>query len=301
MNPTLKYLSARGDRRSHYIKPKSPVNMTIDLEKEIVRANGATLAQEEQHLDEQRKLDFEAAKVETGVAEAYRAGLMAELGFDYQLSEARRIRREREQFGNLPQNRIMSIGAIKGTCLKYGLRFLPTRFYQGALDEGIAPAIQAFKAAVGGHLPAVEEYEQLASNVTAESKGKPQLYIAAPSAAFKLQPRPIDPLLFCRLNAIKYYLVHKWGDDLRTADIRKGEVSEHNWNSSMLDREETPEEMFGRVFAQGASFTTAAPNTLTMGGISGAIQAWPAAMWGGSTTNTSATFSLSNAFGGQVQ
>lgn len=38
--------------------------------------------------------------------------------------------------------------------------------------------------------------------------------IAAPAESFDLQPRPIDPLLFCNLGDDQYYLVHKWGSDI---------------------------------------------------------------------------------------
>lgn len=208
--------------------------MTIDLEKEIVRANSATLEQEQAHLNSQAKLDNEIAKVQGAVAGAYKAGIMSELGFDYELAEARRIRNERADFAALPSNRIMSTEAIKATCLKYGLRFLPTRFYKGALDAGIGPAVENVKALLKGTLPLVREPEfigELAERKPGAQDG-PQFCIAAPSAAFVLQPRPVDPLLFLRLNAIKWFLVHKWGDDLKTADIRKGEISEFNWNST---------------------------------------------------------------------
>lgn len=260
MNTATKYLPARGDKRRHYIKTKPRKNMIIDLEREIVCQNTVTLAQEEKHLDAQRKLDFEIAKVESKVAEAYKAGVMSELGFDYETAEARRIRRERTDFAALPQNRIMSTAAIKATCLKYGLRFLPTRFYKGALDAGIGPAVENMKALLGGKLP--ENVELLSGYDHSASPAKPCFAIAAPSEAFALQPRPVDPLLFLRLNPIKWFLVHKWGDDLKTADIRKGKIGEHNWNSEFSDENTfrtgalTNREMFNQLFMG----TTASPS-----------------------------------------
>lgn len=212
---------------------------TIDLEQEIVSANTATLAVENLTIAEQHKLDQEAAKVQQEkIAGAYKDGLLSELGFDYELAEARRIRQERDQFAALPQNRIMSIEAIKAVCLKYELRFLPTRFYKGALDAGIAPAVAKVKDLLK-ELPAAHTGEQLLGYNSAMAdnlKGKPQFCIAAPSEAFALQPRPKDPLLFLRLNAFKWFLVHKWGDDLKTSDIRKGEVHLSNWNSPFEDQ-----------------------------------------------------------------
>lgn len=211
------------------------MNTVIDLEKEIVRENTATLLAEEKTMDAQRKLDHEAAKVEARVSAAYRDGIMSELGFDYTLAEARALRKERKQFGALPTNRIMSIEAIKATCIKYGLRFLPTRFYKGALDEGIGPAVEQVRELLGGSLVKVKEPEAM-QGFAAPIEDKVQFYIAAPSSAFALQPRPQDPLLFLRLNAIKFYLVHKWGDNLRTGDVRKGEIGTNNWNSLFADQ-----------------------------------------------------------------
>lgn len=212
--------------------------MTIDLEKEIVRENTATLLQEQKHLDEQAKLDNEIAKVQGKIADAYKAGIMDELGFDYQLAEARRIRSERDQFAKLPQNRIMSTDAIRKVCIKFGLRFLPTRFYKGALDVGIGPAVESVKAALGGSFPVVDSVEQLDNYTGTIPAGiaKVQFSIAAPSEAFALQPRPVDPLMFLRLGSLKWFLIHKWGDDLKTGDVRKGEINESNWNSQFSDR-----------------------------------------------------------------
>lgn len=214
------------------------MNATIDLEKEIVRENTATLLQEQKHLDAQAKLDNEVAKVQGKIADAYKAGIMSELGFDYNLAEARRIRNERDQFAKLPQNRIMSTDAIRKVCVKFGLRFLPTRFYKGALDTGIGPAVEQVKALLGGTLPLSGQTEQLDNytGAVSASQDKVQFSIAAPSEAFALQPRPVDPLLFLRLGQLKWFLVHKWGDDLKTGDVRKGEIGEHNWNSQFSDR-----------------------------------------------------------------
>lgn len=241
MNSATKYLPARGDRRRHYIQTKRIMSTVIDLEQEIVRENTATLAQEFTHLEAQAKLDNEVAKVQAKVASAYKAGIMDELGFDYQTAEARRIRQERDDFAALPQNRIMSTDAIKAVCIKYGLRFLPTRFYKGALDGGIGPAVENVKSLLGGKLPIVEhEFIECRDISPPRSSQGPRFSIAAPSESFQLTPMPRDPLLFLRLSLSKWFLVHKWGDDLRTGDVRKGEIGEHNWNSQFSTTIGTP-------------------------------------------------------------
>jgi hypothetical protein len=124
----------------------------------------------------------------------------------------------------------MSLGAIKRVCLKYGLRFLPTRFYKGELDSGIGPKVEEFKALLG-ELPIIFEEEVLAEGPPANI-GKSQFYIAAPSESFALTLAPKDPLLFCRLSLDKFFLVHKWGKDLVQKDV-KAEIDESNWNSAI--------------------------------------------------------------------
>lgn len=206
---------------------------TINLEQEILRENTSVLASEQKHLDEQAKLDAEVEKVLATADATYLESIMSELGFDYKLAEAQRISQERVTFSKLPQNRIMSLGAIRSTCIKYGLRFLPTRFYKGSLDAGIGPKLEEFRQAMGGKLPTIQGIEVLQAPQLNNPVGrdKTQMYIAAPSASFALQPMPRDPLLFCRLSLDKFFLLHKWGSDLRTADVRKGEIDTFNWNS----------------------------------------------------------------------
>lgn len=204
---------------------------TINLEQEILRENTAVLASEKTILDEQAKLDAEVEKVLANAEATYLDGIMVELGFNYKLDEAQRIRRERDAFAKLPQNRIMSLDAIRATCIKYGLRFLPTRYYKGALDSGIGPKLEEFRTAMGGKLPKVDTREVLMNSLTTVSGERVQMYIAAPSESFALQPMPRDPLLFCRLSEKKFYLLHKWGADLTTADVRKNEIDSNNWNS----------------------------------------------------------------------
>lgn len=207
---------------------------TINLEHEIIRENETTLAAEQVHLDAQAKLDAEVDKVLANADEKYREGLMQEVGFDYKHEEAVKIRKEREMLSRFPSNRIMSRDAIMATCIKYGLRFLPTRFYKGQLDQGIGPALETFRTYCGGEFPKIEAPEMLEGNRPVPYgafEPRAQFYIAAPATEFVLQPRPRDPLLFARLSLDKFFLIHKWGDDLQTADIRKGQTDSLNWNS----------------------------------------------------------------------
>lgn len=206
---------------------------TINLETEIVRRNRVVLDKEQASLDEQKRLDAEVDKVLQNAETAYQNDLLSELGFNYKLAEASAIHQEREAHALLQQDRIMDADAIKAICIEFGLRFLPTRFYKGALDAGIGPAVEKFRASCkDGKLPVVRERE-LMLGATQSAPETPQFYICAPSESFVLRPVPKDPLLFCRLSAKKFFLIHKWGTDLdaNEAQQRKGQTTEFNWNS----------------------------------------------------------------------
>jgi hypothetical protein len=209
---------------------------TINLQDEILRENSEVIASEEKILAEQGKLDREVEKVLRDADNAYnkeREAMLGELGFDYKLAEATKLKAERLQFSALPQNRIMSLGAIKKVCLKYSLRFLPTRFYKGALDSGIGPKVDEFKALLG-ELPKLSENEILqdAPAALGAPQARVQFYIAAPSESFALTLAPKDPLLFCRLSLDKFFLVHKWGADLKKNELKR-DIDERNWNSNV--------------------------------------------------------------------
>jgi len=212
----------------------------INLETEILRENDSTLASEQKELNEQAKLDAEVDKVLQSVEEKYRDGLMEELGFDYKRAEAQKIIALRTALEPFPKNRIMSKEAIRATCVKYGLRFLPTRFFKGTLDACIGPALAQYKSYCPGGKPI--EFQSLPEvlnegippwtiGASPQVVDGPQYYIAAPADQFVLQPRPRDPLLFARLTFDKFFLIAKWGDDLKTGEIRKGHTNEENWNS----------------------------------------------------------------------
>lgn len=213
---------------------------TINLEIEILRENTATLAKEQAELNEQAKLDEQVNKVLQGADESYRDGLMDELGFEYKRQEAQKIIAIRNVLAPFPQNRIMSKDAIRATCIKYGLRFLPTRFFKGQLDEGIGPAMEKYKSyCPRGEAVTFQNTPEILNDGVVNLWGRPeqgrvkdgpQYYIAAPATEFVLQPVPKDPLLFARLTFDKFFLIHKWGTDLVLRDVFKVTTKE-NWNS----------------------------------------------------------------------
>lgn len=213
---------------------------TINLETEIIRENEDTLAKEQAELNEQAKLDAQVDKLLQGADESYRDSLMDELGFEYKRKEAQKIIAIRNILEPFPKNRIMSKDAIRATCIKYGLRFLPTRFFKGQLDEGIGPAMEKYKSyCPRGEAVTFKDAPEILNdgvvNILGRStpgriKDGPQYYIAAPATEFVLQPVPKDPLLFARLTFDKFFLIHKWGTDLVLRDVFKVTTRE-NWNS----------------------------------------------------------------------
>lgn len=88
-----------------------------------------------------------------------------------------------------------SIAAIKKTAVKFRLRFLDSHFYTGEIPAEAIAKIRRLESESG----------------TALSR----FYILAPAKKFKLGDCNEDPLLFVPLNDGRYYLVHKWGNDLK--------------------------------------------------------------------------------------
>lgn len=98
------------------------------------------------------------------------------------------------QSENLPSDRIFSEKDIKSLCTKYRLRFLPTKYFKSSFPP------EAMRA--------IKETEKIAD---IEIKN---FMIVAPSGLFKLEDANKDPLLFVPLANDRYYLIHKWGNDM---------------------------------------------------------------------------------------
>lgn len=190
--------------------------LTVNLANAMVRANERVLSRETAVLKHQQGLDAEVAKLIKEVRDEEAATeLMTQLGLSYKLAEADQVRRQQGEWAHLPQERVFTVEAIERVCRAYGLRFLPSFMYKGALDEGIAPALEELKRLNRGVLPAGTYPFWLGGRFDGRASLQHHTYwIAAPKASFALQPRPQDPLLFCALGDNRFYLVHKWGNDL---------------------------------------------------------------------------------------
>lgn len=201
---------------------------TINLQDELIAENRKALAADQAVLAQQAALDAETDKLvnaaldrATADYETAKQKTLETLGLHYKLAEAKQVREKQSKWAHLPQERIFTKDAIKELCLKYNLRFLPTSYYKGALDSQLPDKLDELRKANGGLLPNEGgtmrvQYADLQKGVWVDREIEriATFSIVAPAESFALQPRPIDPLLFCNLGDDQYYLVHKWGSDI---------------------------------------------------------------------------------------
>ena len=116
--------------------------------------------------------------------------LKLELLFEkYQIKKANTFK-----FDLLETDKIYNINAIKKVCVDYRLRFLDLKFFKNALPQEAKDKIEGLE-------------KQHNTSLT-------DLKVMAPSALFRLESTD-DPLLFVPLGNEYFYLIHKWGNDLK--------------------------------------------------------------------------------------
>ena len=98
------------------------------------------------------------------------------------------------EFDKLEANRIVHINTIKKICIDYRLRFLDINFFKGDIPS---EAIDKIKNLELEHNTKIDQFK-----------------IMAPSIMFRLK-KTDDPLLFTPLGNNYFYLIHKWGNDLK--------------------------------------------------------------------------------------
>lgn len=91
-------------------------------------------------------------------------------------------------------DRIFSLDTIERLCVKYRLRFLDGGLYKGEVPSQAVQAIRSLERKAEGPLTS--------------------FMVMAPAQRFKLCDSEVDPLLFVPIGNERYYLVHKWGNDL---------------------------------------------------------------------------------------
>ena len=93
------------------------------------------------------------------------------------------------------EERIFTIEQIRSICIRYRLRFLDSKYFKAEFPYEAVSKIKAFE----------NRYE-----VRIET-----FRIVAPDRLFDLENINKDPLLFAELSDGRYYLIHKWGNDMK--------------------------------------------------------------------------------------
>ena len=92
-------------------------------------------------------------------------------------------------------SRVFHLDSIRRLCIRYRLRFLDAGLYKGEIPSQAVHAIRMLEQRVGGP---VNSFKMM-----------------APAGRFRLCDSEADPLLFVPVGNDRYYLVCKWGTDLR--------------------------------------------------------------------------------------
>ncbi len=90
--------------------------------------------------------------------------------------------------------RVFHRDTIKDMCIRYRLRFLPGGLFKGSLPNQAIHALRILERKADAPITS--------------------FMVMAPSSRFKLCDSEVDPLLFVPLGNDRYYLLHKWGNDL---------------------------------------------------------------------------------------
>lgn len=91
--------------------------------------------------------------------------------------------------------KLFSLDEIRNTCISYNMRFLDSTLYKGEIPYEAISGIKEL---------------QRKSGITID-----KFKIMAPARLFRLVDADADPMLFALLANGNYYLVHKWGTDMK--------------------------------------------------------------------------------------
>lgn len=175
--------------------------LKVKLKKELESLNKKDILNSEMFVSEVKQLMEGTAQKERDI--------LKEIGLGHNIIESEKQTEALIGFKSLEKEfdgEVYTISQIKYLALKYNLKFLPTKLFQGAVAPELGAVLVRFK-----------EKHNLS-----EWDVKQKFYILAPEKMFKLVPKPIDPLLFYRVedrrfNEPVYKLVHKWGNDFTIA------------------------------------------------------------------------------------
>lgn len=94
----------------------------------------------------------------------------------------------------LDHENIFTLEQIKAICIRYRLRFLDSKYFKAEFPYEAVLRINEFERKTGKR---IEHFK-----------------IVAPDQLFNLENINKDPLLFADLGNDRFYLLHKWGNDL---------------------------------------------------------------------------------------
>ncbi len=94
----------------------------------------------------------------------------------------------------LNPERIYNLDQIKNLCTRYRLRFLDSKYFKGEIPY-----------------EAISKVKEIQRNQNLQIDS---FKMVAPAPMFNLENKDKDPLLMIPLGNQRYYLVHKWGNDL---------------------------------------------------------------------------------------
>ncbi len=168
----------------------------VNLETELLKQNDSNL--------EAQNLVIKEAESILSENKEEQFNLLINAGLAHSLLDYAAINAKKERNSKFDKRRIFTEDQIKSLCIKYGLRFLPTKYYAGTIHPETHLKIKQFN----------DEYNEKLTRHDGASWRYEQYSIVAPRSAFKLEKFPLDPLLFIYIGDDMYYLIHKWGEDL---------------------------------------------------------------------------------------
>lgn len=169
--------------------------LTINLEKRLVAKKSKSIFTDKEKL----VLKEANALLEKNLSDNDMS-LLNSMGLDHSISEKNKIERKNAATKGLDLSRVFSEKEIKNLCLDYQLRCLNVRRYKGSVDADLPQKLNEFKVM----------YE----SENGRKMDPSDFHIVAPKESFRLEKRPVDPLLFYPLGNGMFYLVHKWGNDI---------------------------------------------------------------------------------------
>jgi|TARA_R110000851_G_scaffold145114_4_gene284442 hypothetical protein len=158
----------------------------------------------------------ESSKLLLTANEQEERNVLANLGLDKNLQEletVKGINLERGRFESSYETKVFTLEEIKEIACEYGLRFLHSSYFRGALDTNVAREISRF-----GKINGLD----ITQGKNGQSGDSAKFMMLAPEKEFTLinrekparaVPIPKDPALFYEVSDNKFALVHQWGND----------------------------------------------------------------------------------------